>query len=209
MNLCSRSVSQWIVAPPRLLLLALAITSCSPLVAFGSPGADRHTVALWLFDEPLYPNVILTDASQYGYDLRLQSAYDEWHVRTEGEGEPPAEPLHVAGEYGLVPGKFGRALYVPETSIARVIWPDNRQRYSSASMVAYGNNVPERLNLGHLDFTIECWFKAQGPQPIAATFFELRNELDYPRCVLMVNALHMAAGRNAFILTSRALARCD
>src|SRR5687768_3768758 len=116
------------------LAIAFANAGLTRLARAGSPGVDEHTIALWLFDEPTYPNVLLTDASRYGHDLRLQAVYDAWWLRTEGKGEPPAEPLHVAGRFGLVPGRFGRALYVPETSIARVIWPDNRQRYSSAPM---------------------------------------------------------------------------
>lgn len=166
-------------------------------------GADDPTIALWLFDEPTYPNVLLTDAGRFGYDLRLQAPYDEWYVRTEGKGQPPAEPLHVAGRYGLVPGKYGRALHVPQPAIARIVWPDNRQRYSSAPMTAYGLAVPERFNLGYLDWTIECWLKAEGAQPVAATLFELRNEQDYPRGLPMENALRLAAGRRNFLLISR------
>ncbi|MEZ5275088.1 MAG: hypothetical protein R3F07_01755 [Opitutaceae bacterium] len=167
-----------------------------------SPGVDEHTLALWLFDEPTYPNVILTDAGPHGYDLRLQSAYGEWAVRAEGKGEPPARPLHVDGRYGLLPGKFGRALYVPDPSIARVIWPDNRQRYSSASMLGEVDQVPERLNLGYFDWTIEFWFKAEGAQPIEATVFEVRNEQDYPRGLPMQNALRLEPGRSSFRLVS-------
>ena len=33
--------------------------------------SDRRTVALWLFDDPQYMNVSLTDASENLYDLRL------------------------------------------------------------------------------------------------------------------------------------------
>ena len=121
-------------------LLAILLSAPSLLNA-ASPGVDKHTVALWLFDEPNYPNVLLTDAGPHLHDLRLQSAYGEWYVRTEGKGEPPAKPLHVERKYGLVAGKFGRALHVPDTTIARVIWPDNRQRYSSASMVGSSSSA--------------------------------------------------------------------
>jgi hypothetical protein len=48
--------------------------------------ADSHTVGLWLFDEPQYLNMTLTDASVAMYDLRL-----------------------LAGGR-LVPGRFGNAL---------------------------------------------------------------------------------------------------
>jgi hypothetical protein len=185
------------------------LTAASLLHGATSPGVDENTVALWLFDEPMYPNVILTDAGSHGYDLRLQSAYGTWYLETEGKGEPPAEPLHVSGEYGLVSGKFGRALYVPEPSIAAVIWPDNRQRYSSASMLGRGSDVPERFNLGYLDWTVEFWFRASGPQPVAATVFEVRNEADHPRSVPMVNAFRMAADRSGFILVSQTVGKTN
>lgn len=168
-----------------------------------SPGVDEHTVALWLFDEPNYPNVLLTDASPHQYDLRFQSAYGEWWVRTEGKGEPPAKPLHLEGKYGLVPGKFGRALHAPGTAIARVVWPDNRQRYSSAPMVGSSNDVPERFNIGYFDWTIEFWFKAEGSQQGTATLYKVRNEQDYPRGLPMENALRLAPDRTAFVLVSR------
>ncbi len=60
----------------------VALAGGNAAVAAGSPGVDPHTVALWLFDEPTCPDVILTDASRYGYDLRLQSAYGAWALRT-------------------------------------------------------------------------------------------------------------------------------
>lgn len=189
----------------RLLGVAALLVFRSLPAATAAPGADEHTVALWLFDEPTYPNVILTDASQYQNDLRLHAVYDDWYVRTEGKGEPPAEPLHAVGKFGLVPGRFGRAFYVPEPAIARATWPDNRQRYSAESMLGRPITVPERLNLGYLPWTIECWFRAVGPQTDAATLFELRNEADQPRGWPMENALRLAAGRESFQLTSRML----
>lgn len=48
--------------------------------------ADKHTVALWLFDETQYPYTTLTDAGEYEYDLRLMKGG------------------------GLAPGKFGNCL---------------------------------------------------------------------------------------------------
>jgi hypothetical protein len=188
----------------RVITLGLLglLAWCPTLSGAGSPGVDDHTVALWLFDEPTYPNVILTDAGRHGYDLRLQSVFGEWAVRNEGKGEPPAEPLHVAGEYGLVSGKFGNALYVPDPSIARIIWPDNRQRYSSASMLGYVDQVPERFNLGYYDWTIECWFRAKGDQPVPAVLFQVHNEEDYPRGLSMENLLRLEPGRKGFTLVS-------
>lgn len=193
---------QKFVCLAKIITLLLCLRS-TPHLGAGSPGVDNHTVALWLFDEPTYPNVILTDASRYGYDLRLQATYDQWHLRTGGKGEPPADPLHAEGIYGLVPGNFGNALYVPDTRIAKVIWPDNRQRYSSASMLAQVDDIPERFNLGYLDWTIECWFQSEGPQTTPATLFELRNEQDYPRGLPMENAIRFMPGRESFQLISQ------
>ena len=168
-----------------------------------SPGVDDHTVALWLFDEPAYPNVILTDASPYGHDLRLTSPFGDWAVRTESKGDPPAKPLHVEGRLGLVAGKHGRALHVPDPTQARVIWPDQRQRYSSESMVGSFKDVPERFNIGYSDWTIEFWFKARGEQGATGTIYVVRNEQDYPRGLPMENSIRIAAGRESFALVSR------
>lgn len=167
-----------------------------------SPGVDGHTVALWLFDEPNYPNAILTDASPYGHDLRLTSPYGDWAVRTESRGEPPAKPLHVDGKYGLVAGRFGRALHVPDPAQARVVWPDQRQRYSSESMIGSFKDVPERFNIGYFDWTIEFWFKARGEQSTVGTIYVVRNEQDYPRGLPMENSIRIAAGRASFALVS-------
>ncbi len=57
-------------------------------LAGSPPGADEHTVGLWLFDEPNYPYTTLTEASVYRYDLYLM----------EGGS--------------MVPGRFGGALRV-------------------------------------------------------------------------------------------------
>lgn len=70
-------------------------------------------------------------------------------------------------------------------------------------MLGRGNAVPERLNLGYFDWTIECWFRATGPQDQEATFFELKNETDYPRGLPAENSLRLMPGREAFVLTSR------
>ena len=63
--------------------------------------ADAQTIALWLFDEPQYPNMTLTDAGPYQNDLRLETGYAKWWQRTEGKGEPEVLPLHVEGKAGL------------------------------------------------------------------------------------------------------------
>jgi hypothetical protein len=71
-----------------------------------------------------------------------------------------------------------------------------------------GSEVPERLNLGYLDFTIELWFKAAGPQIERGVIFEVENE-GHRGSAHMVNALILASDRTHFILSSRALTDRD
>lgn len=65
------------------LTLVVALTNAEPILGSSAlvsqpasrnhfPGfADRHTVVLWLFDEPAYPYMNLTDAGAHLLDLRL------------------------------------------------------------------------------------------------------------------------------------------
>ena len=57
--------TRWLVpVEASRLLLALGFFALMPgLRAAEPPGVDDHTTALWLFDEPTYPNVIPTDSS--------------------------------------------------------------------------------------------------------------------------------------------------
>jgi len=73
-----------------VLAYANGIQAVQPVDELFPSFADRHTVALWLFDETEYPYTTLTDASRNEYDMRLQEA----------------------GK--LLPGKFGNALQVPQ-----------------------------------------------------------------------------------------------
>ena len=170
-------------------------------------GVDPHTVALWLFDETLYPNAILTDASGFEHDLRLECAYSRWWRTCGGGGESPEEPLHIEGKYGLVAGKFGNGLYTPHGSPAEVVWPSRSQRYGEhVYLIDRGSEVPERLNLGYLDFTIELWFKAAGPQVAPGVIFGVENEA-HRGSAQMANSLSLAPGRSHFMLSSRALTK--
>lgn len=197
------------------LLFFAAAASASP-----SP-PDRDTLALWLFDETPYPNCILADSGPFEHDLRLTSSYTEWYHTdglrpapggdpldaVGGMGTPPELPLHVRGETGLVTGKFGNGLYTPPGDSANVVWPDRSQRYGDhVYMSDRDDRVPERLNLGYLDFTIEFWFRAAGPQEKPGVVFELRNE-EHPSSAHMVNAILIESDRRAFRLTSRTLTR--
>lgn len=181
-------------------------------------GADKHTVALWLFDETPYPNVILTDAGPLQHDLRLVSGYAKWWMRNlqqsddskwywsaDPKPEPDEEPLHVEGKFGLVPGKFGNALRLPPGRLGEVLWPENLQRYGTATLQDRPNEVPERFNLGYLDWTVEFWFRPAGEQAEPGTILELRNEKDHRRALPMLNALLLDRGRRQFLLVSRIL----
>jgi len=172
--------------------------------------ADEHTIALWLFDDTSYPSAILTDAGPYRHDLRLLCGYAKWWSRTGGKGNPDEEPLHRKGSGGLVKGKFGNALQLPAGDSGEVKWPDHRQRYGSAFLFDRGNEVPERLNLGYFDWTLEVWFKASGDQESRASLLEWRNEVerrdeDHPTAIPMVNALMLDAKRERFTLLSQVL----
>jgi hypothetical protein len=165
---------------------------------------DLHTTALWLFDDPPQGNVTLTDAGPYRIDLRLGLAGDR--VAKNGQGSLPKSL--VDGTRGLVPGKFGRALHLPVGEGAGVTWPEGMWRsYGTASLSDRGDDVPERCNLGYIDFTLELWFKASGQQAEPAVLWEVRNEGPErggaANCPLGWNALLLDSGRQQFRLVSR------
>jgi hypothetical protein len=176
-------------------------------------GADENTLALWLFDETPYPNCILTDASGHEHDLRLISPYEKWWDQTEGEsGAPEAPPLHVAGKHGLVKGKYGNALYTPADGPAEVIWPSRSQRYAEhVYMTDVGYGVPEPLNLGYFDYTIECWYNSIGPQTEKGVIFRVTNEKHRRtptwsmRCTWMYRRVSFSCGVKRFPKSSSSL----
>ncbi|MGD0898838.1 MAG: LamG-like jellyroll fold domain-containing protein [Thermoguttaceae bacterium] len=156
---------------------------------------DDHTVALWLFDEPQYPNVTLTDAGPLQLDLRLDS----------GGRTPVADVLE--GRRGLVDGKFGRGLSLPIGSGLGVTWPTDYSLGGSSPIPGRGHAVPERCNLGNGDWTIECWFRSQSNQTGRGVFLELRNESPPPDVTANhgFNALLIDAERRQFVLVSKTL----
>lgn len=162
--------------------------------AFG--GIDDNTVALWLFDETPYPDTILADASPHENDLRLVKKNEE------------AAPLHVEGNLGLVKGKFGNALYTPPGGGGEVVWPSRLQRYGHVYLLDRGDEVPERLNLGYLDWTIELWFQAAGEQLHQGSIFEIQNDQE-GSAPQMINALKIDAGRSRFLLSSKMLTKYE
>jgi len=178
-------------------------SSPTAIRAGATPAVDLHTTALWLFDDPPYGNVTLTDAGPYHIDLRLGLRLEKLQLR----GENPLPKTMVDGTRGLVPGKFGRALHVPMGEGAGVTWPENVWRsYGIASLSDRGDDVPERCNLGYIDFTLEYWFKASEPQASPGVVWEVRNEgpdRGARSCPRGFNALLLDAGRKQFLLISR------
>lgn len=59
--------------PPTIVGLLLSAVPRTGVGTTASPGVDEHTVALWLFDDPPYANVTLTDAGPLQVDLRLDT----------------------------------------------------------------------------------------------------------------------------------------
>ena len=154
---------------------------------------DAQTVGLWLFDETPYPNVTLTDAGPLRADLRLSTP-------------KKALPAEMAeGKAGLGPGKFGRALIGPLPAGVSVIWPENMTWQDGGTSFASdrGNEVPERFNIGYLDWTMEFWLQGDRPQEGRGVLWELKNEVGPKHAPPGVNALLIDAGRGRLILSSR------
>lgn len=157
-------------------------------------GVDGHVLALWLFDETAYPNVTLTDAGPLHADLRIETGR-----------ERPLPASMRDGRRGLVPGKFGNALTLPIEDRIGVVGATSRfPLYDASGHSERGEEVPESLNLGYFDWTIECWFQAQGPQQGHAVLWEVRNRsIDYPpvgQIPAGVNSLHIDDDRQRFFL---------
>jgi len=122
--------------------------------------ADRHTVALWLFDENQYPHTTLTDAGQYEYDLRLQKAGT------------------------LVTGKFGRALKVAPSSEMAVSYAgfkggvpisEMRERNGTPSGLWGPTVAPEKIlaSFASSNWTCEFWLKLLSPPTSDVTIIDL------------------------------------
>jgi hypothetical protein len=184
---------------PASLVLLASVAYCAAIAA----APDSHVVALWLFDDPNYPGTTLTDAGPFKYDLRLVCGYSKWWMKTEGKGEPAEPPLHVSGNGGLVAGKYGSALRLPAGRNGSVEFPANVQRYGTAPLSPRDGFVPERFNIGYLDWSLEFWFKATDAQAEPGNIFELRNETGHRRAIPMVNALTIDNGRAQFLLSTR------
>lgn len=140
--------------------------------------ADGHTAGLWLFDEPQYLNMTLTDAGREMYDLRL-----------------------LAGGR-LEPGRFGNALKCSAQSgpAGRESW--RAAEYDGLLPDARPVAPPERLlaALAGKAWTCEFWLKLQGAAKNEAVVFELgTGDVQTLRCGLDPQA-------RAFVLRGAAVA---
>ena len=143
--------------------------------------SDTQTAGLWLFDEPQYLNMTLTDASENLYDLRLLSG----------------------GR--LVRGRFGSALRVNPTlgpaargaSVARE-FDDSPWMRPDARHVA----VPERVieALASDDWTLELWLKPAAAPDARVTLLEYGTGFD------ATFGLDLDTSANAFVLRRSAQA---
>ena len=164
---------------------------------------DGNTIALWLFDDALYNNVTLTDAGPHQLDLRLNTGY----------GKPLPGSVRE-GRRGLLPGRFGGALYLPMGDSTGVSWAEGiwRSNLGTARLLNRCEEIPEICNLGYLDYTIEFWFKAEGEQSGPGVVWQVCNEGDsrpgkYGTSV-QCNALVLDRGRGRFFLSGQ-MARKD
>jgi hypothetical protein len=141
---------------PAIVGLLLCTAPASGAATAASPGVDENTIALWLFDDPPYGNVTLTDAGPLQIDLRLETGTKK-----------PLPPGLVEGERGLAKGRFGSALRLPVGEGAGVSWPRGHWlSFGSLPLFARGDEVPGRCNVGDLDWTPEVWLRASGEHSI-------------------------------------------
>jgi hypothetical protein len=140
-------------------------------------GLDRHTVALWLFDEPQYPHMTLTDAGPNRGDLRL---------------------LNGAS---LVPGRYGNALAMSGATspAASYACPTTGLYTLPLEQRLAGDRPAEALNLGYYDWTIEFWFRSDHRQGERGILFVQRN---FPTDLVKpaANWLAIDAGSGRFLL---------
>jgi len=145
----------------------IAVLACANGIQAGEPAeelfpsfADRHTAALWLFDETEYPHTTLTDAGSNEYDLRLQDG----------------------GR--LVPGKFGNALQVSNGAGYAVSYAGfagdvpggpMRGRNGEPSGLWGPTIVPGRIvnALASGDWTLELWLKLPSGAAKEVTIIDL------------------------------------
>jgi hypothetical protein len=129
----------------RRLLAAATLLLAAGNICFAPanevPKQDGHTVALWLFDEPLYLNQALYDASSHWYNLNLQPRL-----------KPDVADYRTDHHATIVPGKFGNAIA--------------RQKPGLAADTREPTVFPAQT-----DWTWEFWFRsAKSPSDKAFVF---------------------------------------
>ncbi len=141
--------------------------------------SEPRTIALWLFDDPDYPAVTLTDAGERQIDLRL---------REQGR---------------LVSGRFGRALESGAALglVTEMACPTGELYACDKDDRLRAAPPPEALNLGYRDWTIELWFQPRGSQSVPGVLLALSNQAT-DLITSYANSIWMGPDRNYFILSS-------
>jgi hypothetical protein len=103
---------------------------------------DGHTIALWLFDEPLYLNQALYDAGSNWYDMNLQPRL-----------KPDSADYRTDHPATLVPGKFGNAIVRQKPGLA-------------------ANTREELTFPSQSDWTWEFWLRSAKPPSDTAFVFD-------------------------------------
>jgi hypothetical protein len=117
-----------------------------------SAGLDEHTVALWLFDEPQYPHMTLTDAGPNYYDLRLLNG----------------------GK--MVPGRFGNAVKLCAQSEPAVIYAElPNVVIPPLPQLNRPTDAPERLlkRLAQGQWTWEFWLRVDDAPENTAVILDM------------------------------------
>lgn len=135
------------------------------------------TIALWLFDEPQYPGMTLTDASRHQFDLRLK-----------GSGR-------------LVPGRFGNAVQLSSQAGVEIEYacPTDGLYRDPMPQFLESDVVPEQFNLGYLDWTVEFWFNGAMAPAERGVVFEV-SSVPTEHIADLPNTLLLDAGGSQFVL---------
>lgn len=134
---------------------------------------DSHIIALWLFDDPDYLSVTLSDAGENLYDLRLEKGGH------------------------LIPGRFGNALYIsPDRGKATAFAWDTKLYYPPVPPEERPVTPPKRLIdiLTNSDWTWEFWIKLTGAMQQDIAIVELGQD------PVPMFFLGLAAGARSFTI---------
>ena len=160
----SQLIQRATLASQILLLVVSAVSENHEADYQSVPYSDEHTVALWLFDEPNYLMMTLTDAGRNYWDLRLN--------------------VDVAS---LAPGKFGNALTLGRETGVATIWANGSEARHSR-LVPFEHSPRELIRaLSGSDWTWEFWLRLDRIPEQHITIFELGPKKSGPHtsCTLM------------------------